>query len=158
MGNTNSYEPIQGKFYQSLQIVSTINFEGGLIPESPKFNNAEYEDVVIKTQVDYQQYIANIKRSVVVFNTPAYHQCHGWKLAEFLALGKAIISTPFINEMPEQLTHLENVYFVSGEVGDIRKAIKEIAEDQALRNKLETGALKYYKDFIEPEQAIKTLL
>jgi glycosyltransferase involved in cell wall biosynthesis len=152
---TNSY---RASFIRACRSIPSVRFEGGLIPENLKTSSPEYDDVFIRTNMPYNQYIEKTKKSMVVFNTPAYHLCHGWKLAEFLAMGKAIISTPLINGLPSPLTHGENIYFVSEETGSIKQAIIELTGNNDLRNKLEKGALAYYNEFIEPQSAIKRIL
>ena len=148
----------RANFIRACRSILTIQFEGGLIPENYNIKNPEYKDVFIKSNIPYNQYIEKIKRSEVVFSTPAYHLCHGWKLAEFLGMGKAIISTPLINELPAPLTHRENIYFVSEEFENIKQAIIELNSNQQLREKLEKGALAYYNEFIEPQAAIRRIL
>jgi glycosyltransferase involved in cell wall biosynthesis len=148
----------RASFIRACRSIPTIRFEGGLIPENLKTSSPEYEDVFIRTNMPYNQYLEKTKKSMVVFNTPAYHLCHGWKLAEFLGMGKAIISTPLINDLPAPLTHGENIYFVSEEIESVRRAIIEITEDSVLRNRLEKGALAYYNKYIEPRSAIERIL
>ena len=58
------------------------------------------------------EWMHKTKMSEVVFNTPAFWECHGWKLGEYLALGKAIISTPLSNDLPYPLEHGKNIYMI----------------------------------------------
>ena len=148
----------RANFIRACRSIPGLKFEGGLIPENLSTSSPDYEDVFINDSIPYNQYIEKIRSSVVVFNTPAYHLCHGWKLAEFLGLGKAIISTPILNGLPAPLTHRENIYFVSEEIENIRQAVIEINNDHLLRKKLEEGALAYYKEYIEPGAAIRMIL
>lgn len=104
-----------------------------------------------------EQYIANIKKSAFVFNSPAAWACHGWKLGEYLAMGKAIISTPFINEMPEAMIHGENILFVETE-SEMRDAVNLLLSDDTLRRKLQNGAEKYYEKWLKPEIIIGKLI
>jgi glycosyltransferase involved in cell wall biosynthesis len=99
----------------------------------------------------------NIKKSVFVFNTPAVLSCHGWKLAEFLALGKAIISTPHKNKMSELLeddVHL--VYVINSD--DIEKKIRMIMSDLDFKRKLEINSRDYFIRNLDPKVIINKLL
>lgn len=148
----------RANFIRACRSIPTLKFDGGLVPENSNTMLQEYNDVFIKSLSPFHQYIKNTKRSEVVFNTPAYHSCHGWKLAEFLGLGKAIISTPFVNELPAPLTHGENIYFVTEGIESMKQAIVSITNDQRLRRRLEEGALAYYNEYIEPKASISKIL
>jgi glycosyltransferase involved in cell wall biosynthesis len=99
----------------------------------------------------------NIRRSAFVFNTPAVWNCHGWKLGEYFALGKAIISTPLSNDMPVPLIHGENIHFVKTS-DDIQKAIEMISESKEYRLKLEEGAYKYWQKYLTPKSVIQRIV
>lgn len=86
-----------------------IEFEGGFAPRSDNENLGF--DKLIGRRVSPQHYLRKIKRSFVTFNTPAVQNCFGWKLAEFMALGKAIISTEIPNLLPVPLLHRKHVHF-----------------------------------------------
>lgn len=144
-------------FIRACKTLNNIHFEGGLLPDYKDVEN-EFNDVLLVDSIDYDQYLIKTQQSAVVFNTPAYHLCHGWKLTEFLAMGKAIISTPFANELAVDLIHGENIYFVSEDKEEIKNAIIELTTNHSLRKKLEQGALDYYSKYIAPSQSIKQLL
>lgn len=99
----------------------------------------------------------NTKKSAFVFNTPAAWACHGWKLGEYLAMGKAIISTPFENEMPEKMIHGENIYFVESE-SEMEAAVNLLLSDNVLRKKLEMGAKEYYDKWLKPDVVINRII
>lgn len=101
-------------------------------------------------------YIKKTLESVVVFNTPSVCSCHGWKLGEYLCMGKAIISTPLTRELPFPLEHGENIHFVSS-TEELYDAIVKINTDEAYRNKLEKGAKHYYMQWLAPEKVIERL-
>ena len=84
--------------------------------------------------------------------------CHGWKLGEYLALGKAIISTPILNELPEKLEHGKNIYYVNGDLKEIEEAINRLLNDKNLREHLERGAYSYYKRNVAPLSVITKLI
>jgi glycosyltransferase involved in cell wall biosynthesis len=151
---TNQY---RANFIRACKSIEDIQFEGGLIPDTSDYES-KYKDLIVNKLFKYEEYIEKVKSSMVVFNTPAYSLCHGWKLAEFLAMGKAIISTPFANELPAPLIHGENIYFVSGTTEDIVIAINFIKNNTLLRSKLENGAFDYYNKYLKPSMAINNIL
>lgn len=78
---------------------------------------------LIEERISINKYLLATARSSLVFNCPAVHGCLGWKLGEYLALGKAIISTPITNVLPKPLVHGEHAHFVSDDVESISMAI-----------------------------------
>lgn len=103
-------------------------------------------------------YLERTKRSALVFNCPAVHGCLGWKLGEYLALGKAIVSTPLHRVLPEPLEHGVNVHFVDDEVGAMRDAILRITKDDGYRGRLETAARAWYERNLTPARVAHHLL
>ena len=161
--DTNMY---RGKFLKACKRAG-INVEGGLfyvkgesvlreMPDYPKYKE-EYKDFIYESRLSMDDYIRKTKESVVVFNTPSVCECHGWKLAEYLCMGKAIISTPLTREIPAPLEHGKHVHFVNS-VDEIYDAVVKINSDEHYRKQLEEGAREYYEKWIAPEVVILRLL
>lgn len=134
-----------------------LNFEGGFFSSinSPQYE--EYKNLIFTERYSTKEYVEKTKRSYLVFNTPAVHDCHGWKLGEYLAMGKAIISTPLSNSLPEDMVHGENIHFVSTE-NDLEDSISLLLSNKNYRRKLETGAKIYYNKYASPKAVIKNLI
>ena len=164
MASTNIY---RGAFIRACQKAGTT-FEGGFFyvegqdvideaPDYPKYKE-EFKDIIYTQRLSLDDYIQKTKESFVVFNTPSVCECHGWKLAEYLCMGKAIISMPLTREMPgEGLVHGENVHFVNSPE-EIYDAVLQIKNDSAYRERLEKGARSYYEKWLAPEVVIKRLM
>lgn len=164
METTNVY---RGAFLRTCQ-KANVNIEGGFFyvdgkavleeaPDYPKYKE-EYKDFIYSQRLSMDDYIKKTKESFVVFNTPSVCDCHGWKLAEYLCMGKAIISMPLTREMPgEGLIHGKNVHFVNSP-DEIFDAVLKIKNDSAYREKLEKGARLYYEKWLAPEVVIKRLV
>lgn len=162
---TNRY---RGEFLKACQKAG-VEIEGGLfylgespniLKEMPDYDRykEEYKDFIYESRLSMDDYIRKTKESFVVFNTPAVCECHGWKLAEYLCMGKAIISTPLTREMPgEGLVHGKNVHFVHT-TEEIYDAVIKIREDAAYRQQLEQGARAYYEKYLAPEVVIQRIL
>uniref|UniRef100_A0AB33JG41 Glycosyltransferase n=1 Tax=Prevotella sp. GTC17262 TaxID=3236797 RepID=A0AB33JG41_9BACT len=162
--DTNKY---RGDFLKACQKAG-MEIEGGLfyvdgddvlreMPDYPKYKEM-YKDFIYDRRLSMDDYIRKTKESVLVFNTPSVCECHGWKLAEFLCMGKAIISTPLKREMPgEGLVHGENVHFVQSEV-EIYDAVMKIKSDSDYRQHLEQGARAYYEQWLAPEVVVKRII
>lgn len=133
------------------------DFEGGFLATDthPKIN--EYREHLFTKPYSSKDYVIKTKQSEFVFNTPAVHNCHGWKLPEYLAMGKAILSTPLSNELTENLKSGINIHIVNDKDA-LNLGIELLKNDKEYRNLLEQNATIYYEKFIKPQAVIETIL
>ncbi len=136
---------------------SDIQFEGGFFVSDEHPDYEEYKHLLISNWYPNKKYIEKTKLSDIVFNTPAVHDCHGWKLGEFLTLGKAIVSTPLTHELPEKLVHGVNIHFIRN-TNEIEEAVEMLIVDNAYRERLSAGARSYYNKYVSPERVIEMLI
>jgi glycosyltransferase involved in cell wall biosynthesis len=144
------------KFIETCQ-KGNCDFEGGLLARKEHPQYEEFKHLCFLKPYSTSAFLQKTKESAIVFNTPTVHNCHGWKLGEFLAMGKAIISTPLSNKLPENLVHGENIHFISS-IDDIESAINLLLNDHNYREKLEKGAKAYYLKFADPQRVIQRVL
>ena len=79
-------------------------------------------------------------------------------MAEYLCMGKAIISTPLTREMPGGgLIHGRDVHFVES-VEDIYNAVVKLKDNPSYRHQLEIGAKAYFDQWLSPEKVIARLM
>jgi hypothetical protein len=142
------------KFVEECYSNEKIDFEGGFYATSTHPDYEKYRNFVLSKRHKTQEYFLKTKKSALVFNTPAVFDCHGWKLPEYLAIGKAIVATPFTNEIPFSLVHGKNIHFVENEP-QIKQAINKIIADDEYRNTLEQGAYENYLNHVAPIKVIK---
>lgn len=149
--------PPRAAFIRACRELSpAIEFEGGFMARR-RNDMPEYDDLVADRRFSLPEYLDRIKRSTVVFNNPAAHHCHGWKLAEFLRLGKAIVSVPLLRELPAPLVHGEHLHIVDGSVEAVKDAVRAIVADPAYRHRLERAARRYYLEYLAPVRVVERL-
>ena len=141
----------------NLQAEGLITFEGGLVPDVEQ-DTTGIEDVLLQTRIPYEQYATKLAESCCVFNTPAYFDCHGWKLAEYIAMGKIIISTDFTNELPEAMLDKNNILFCATSVADMETTIKHLISDEQLRINIKRGIQAYNAEYGCPKQVIENVI
>jgi hypothetical protein len=144
-------------FLRSCRSRTNLRLEGGFAPRS-RNDVKGFEELTVRKRYTLRRYIRGVKRSLFVFNTPAVLGCLGWKLAEFLALGKAIISLPLNRELPAPLEHGRHVHFVDGTADSIGEAIDRLASDQAYRRHLEVEARAYFESYLRPDRVLHRLV
>jgi len=148
---------LRAEFIRSCKNIDGVLFEGGLLTKSIDVTSKKYVDVLVNQYITNPLYVKKTKESVLVFSTPAAWGCHGWKLGEYFAMGKAILSTPFYNDIPERIIHGENIHFVE-DVSQVKESVRKILNDTNYMKKLQIGAFKYYNDFLKPESVIKRII
>jgi len=130
-----------------------LEFEGGFAPRGPGVMG-DLELLSTARRYPLNEYVWKLQRSAVAFNTPAVDGCLGWELAEYLALGKAIISTPLGRRMSAPLEHGRHAHFVDGSPGSIAEALGLILESRDYRERLERNARDYFLEHFSPERCI----
>ncbi len=158
--NDDGVNRVRANFIRVCLGLSAFEFEGGLLPQIGRSSEELFRDVLYnsKKQMPMKEYIEKTKRSMFVFNTPSFWNCHGWKLGEYLALGKAIISTPLSNNLPFPLQHGINIHFVQDDSEqELKSAINQIIKNPDYRQKLEDGARKYWETYGTPEKSLELL-
>lgn len=148
----NFYDLVQNKF--------KFKFEGGFyfIPTEDK-NYIEYskkfKNFLNVKRVNMAKYIINTKKSAFVFNTPAVQDCHGWKLGEYFALGKAIISTPLSNVLPGNGKHI--IKTVDSRF-ELEKCILYLYNNQEEIQRMEKESKNYFNSYLSPSSVINRIL
>ena len=146
------------QFANMMAVNDSIRFEGGFLIHCLSAEVLDgWEWLCTKKRVKPSEYIAKTKKSFCVFNTPAVRDCHGWKLPEFLAMGKAIITTPLSNDLSVELVENQDLLIVNNEK-DLQKAIESLLYDKALRQKLEQSARQYWDKIANPKSVILSIL
>ena len=137
---------------------SKIIFEGGFAPRKDG-DNLGFEAFLTPNRFDLKSYFYKTKKSEFVFNTPAVLSCHGWKLGEFLAMGKAIISTNHKNILPSPLHNdIHVIYVDENSFEDYSEKINCLINNSEKRIELETNAFIYFKEYLEPKAVITKIL
>lgn len=147
----------RGRFVQAARAAQGVRFEGGFVPRSHD-DVPNVRGLTGPGPFTLAEFLDRTARSVVAFQCPAVHGCMGWKCGEFLALGKAIISTGVPQRLPAPLRHGEEIWYVDDDVDALRGAIERIAGDDALRTHLEQGARAYYDRWLAPAVVVDRLL
>jgi hypothetical protein len=130
------------RFIRAAKDVPGVRFEGGLLEQ----------------RIAHQEYLKRIGRSAVAFNSPAVHDCLGWKLGEYLAMGKAIVSTDITRQLPAPLVHGEHVHFVPDDEAAMSGAVELLTTDHEYREHLEAGARQWYRRHLRPSVVATRLL
>ena len=155
--NDELFNEANARFISACQRIPEINFDGGLSMSSKEHCSPSLRNFACEGSFSVKDYLEKSGQSLVVFNASFSNHAHGWKLGEFLALGKAIISLPPVNDLPEPLVHGENIHLVENNEQSIQEAILKIRNDDVYRQKLEKGARAYWEKYGAPVKALELL-
>lgn len=147
----------RAKYINTVKSNPKINFEGGFFANNDHPQKEEFKELIFQKRYSAKEYISKTKESKFVYNTPAVWNCHGWKLGEYLMLGKAIISTPISNELPEELIHKKHIHIIQN-MNELEQAINFILTNDEYRETLEKNALEYAKKWVTPKSVIEKIL
>lgn len=146
----------RARFIRASRSIGDCCFEGGLLGDAFSSNEL-FSDVLVTQKESFVTWLEKTKRSALVFNTPAFWNCHGWKLGEYLALGKCIVSTPLYNDLPAPLEHGVNIHFVEDNEVSMREAVAYILAHPDYRRHLEQGAREYWERYGTPLASLRLL-
>ena len=153
--NDETVNLARAHFIRACKSIEGLNFEGGFVP-SKTSSNELFKDCLCESYGTHE-WLQKTQKSVCVFNTPAYWQCHGWKLGEYMALGKAIVSTPLSNDLPAPLLHGEHIHIVENSQEAMREAVSFILTHPDYRQRLETNIQSYWQQYGTPEASLHLL-
>lgn len=155
--NDEGVNRTRADFIRACKSVLGLRFEGGLVSQGPERSSEDLFRDCLSRPYPMEEWMKKTRESVCVFNTPAFWNCHGWKLGEYLSMGKAIVSTPLSNDLPEPLVHGVNVHFVENEPGAMKEAVEKISLEKDYRMKIERGTRDYWEAYGSPEASLKLL-
>lgn len=138
------------------ELAPELLFEGGLAA-SPNNTSASLFSDCLANRISSKVCLDKTKESTLVFNTPAYWDCHGWKLGEYMALGKAILSTPLSNDLPAPLIHGQHIHIAGATQVEMSEAIKYMLSHSEYRHRLEANIHEYWQQYGTPEASLKLL-
>lgn len=164
--NDKGLNHVRTLFFDACRETPNIKFERGLVPTNRSKAQIHKFEGYLTPSVNSKVYLHKTKESILVFNTPAIYDCHGWKLGEYMALGKCIITTPIVNELPSPINNVDvenkawmsnNFYFVEKTKRSMKDAIEFLLNNPEYRNKLASNVRNYWEENGSPISSLKRL-
>lgn len=136
-------------FLSAVSGVPGLRVEGGFAPPH-RDDVPECTPFLTEARHAPGEYLQRTRRSVLAFNTPAVLDCLGWRLAEYLALGKAILTTRLGRVLPAPLEHGRHVHVVDASKQDMVDAVQLLRSDSEYRGRLQIEGRRYYDSWLAP--------
>ena len=131
-------------------------FIGG-IQDSP-FAQTQCPDLILSEHSTWKRiYLHRMKHSEICIASTGLHQSSGWKIAEYLAAGRAIVSEPLCYEVPGPFQAGENYLTYTSADGCIEQIRTLLAHPEQI---LQMGQRNraYYDTWLRPDQIVAKAL
>jgi hypothetical protein len=122
------------------------------------YTEANYQELIAPDKMTVQSsYLRLVRSFPICVATMGLHGSTGWKLAEYVAFAKAILSERPQYDVPGDFT--ENRNYLAFETPDecVNKAV-QLIEDSELRSRLMTNNACYYQAFVRPDALVLNTL
>ncbi len=132
------------------------HFHGGFIRSS--FALERYPDLLLPAQATQQQaYLKTLKSYPIGVATRGLHGSTGWKLAEYVAFARAIMSEEIRDHVPGTFECGRNYLEYASLEACVNAAVKLI-EDRGLRQELMRNNAAYYQSHLRPDCLVRNAL
>jgi hypothetical protein len=128
-------------------------FFGGLAHDD--YSEKHFKDALLPdgNLSNKRKYLEILKNFPVCVATTGLNNSIGWKLGEYVALSKAIISEPLHFEVPGAFIKEKNyLEFTAPE--ELVKSATRLFEDKDLRFAIMTNNYRYYQGFVKPDALV----
>ena len=131
-------------------------FTGGFTPS--RFAREHYADLVsVAESTSQENYLRTLKSFPICVASTGLHGSTGWKLAEYVALSKAVLSERLVYDLPGNFARGRNfVEFTSPE--ECVSGAVRLIEDAALRRQIMQNNATYYRDYLRPDALVRNAL
>lgn len=104
-----------------------------------------------------RDYIQLVRDSAVVISTSGLLKSNGWKLGEYVALGKAIISEPIATRLPGEFLDKKN-YIKYDSIAECMEGIETLISSQNKIIEMEVENKEYYERYLQSSTQIFNVL
>jgi hypothetical protein len=131
-------------------------FTGGF-GRSP-FTLKRYADLVAPPESTSQEgYLRTLRSFPICVASTGLHGSAGWKLAEYIASAKAVLSQPLVYDLPGGFASGRNYIEFTSPEECVDGAVRLI-EDSTLRRQIMRNNAAYYRDYLRPDTLVKNAL
>lgn len=131
-------------------------FTGGF--SASRFTQENYADLVVSADSTSQQnYLRTLQAFPICVASTGLHGSTGWKLAEYVAFSKAILSERLVYDTPGTFEPPRNyIEFASAE--ECLNGAVRLIEDTALRQQIMQNNAAYYRAHVRPDALVRNAL
>lgn len=128
------------------------SFFGG-VENSPIAQRLCPDLILPKSYTNRRKYMRLMKQSSVCVATTGLHGSIGWKLAEYVVAGKAIVTEPLCYNIIGDFTSGKN-YLEFTDADECVASVEKLLVDRKLRNLMSQNNREYYSNFARPDRQV----
>ena len=114
-------------------------------------------DALLSRRVSRREYARQLRTSLIAVSSHGLDGSAGYKLGEALAAGCALVSQPFLFELPEpMLPEVNYLPFTTPE--ECVAQCRRLLADRPLAERIRAANRRYYWEFVHPEAHVRRLL
>ena len=133
-----------------------INFIGGI--ENSEYARKLCPDCIVNSNLSNRKSFINIlKTCEICIATSGLHKSMGWKLGEYVATARAIISERLYYQLPGNFEEKVN-YLEFSTVKQLIECIDSLINNEELRYKIMLNNKEYYYNYVRPDKMIMNTL
>ena len=115
-------------------------------------------DIILdNTLTEKRKYLETMKKASICIASTGLHKSTGWKFAEYVIAGKAIVTEPLHYEVNGNFKKGIN-YLEYNNKEECIKAVSKLINDEELRKNIEKANLDYYLNHLRPDKQIEDAL
>lgn len=127
-------------------------FLGGFAPSEYAYKN--YSDCIVKEDITKRSFFMDrVKNSSVCIASMGLHKSNGWKLGEYIAASKGIVSEQLYYSVPGRFEKEKNYLEFNNELECVEQTLKLVTNDQLLYD-MQVQNYTYYHNFLRPNRLI----
>jgi hypothetical protein len=132
-------------------------FRGGF--EAEEYALANFPDCVVKEKevTLKRNYVQNMKRASICISTTGLQGSTPWKLGEYVAGAKAIVSEPVRHVLPGDFARGEN-YLEFNSPDECVDAVRRLVDEKSMRLAMTKRNRDYYSQYLRPDKLVLNIL
>lgn len=131
-------------------------FTGGLIMDS--YTAKHHPELGMpKSLINKKNYLKAVKEHVICIATTGLHNSIGWKLAEYVAASRAIVSEPLHYDVPGKFDENKN-YYSFETVPQLLQKIDLLLNNKHLIVQMMLANYEYYQNYLQPDKLVLNTL
>jgi len=118
------------------------------------FSEKVCPDLIVSDDfTERNNYLRMIKENYICITSEGLHNSIGWKFAEYVAAGKAIITEPLFYEVPFSFTENQN-YLVYNDVDSLINKCEYLLNNVSAIHQMESNNRNYYSEHVRPDMLV----
>lgn len=146
---------MRAKVVRALKSEFGDRFVGGLAPND--YAKYRYPDCITNQRYDRPSYLNLVKQSLITVTTTGLQHSEGWKLAEFLAASKCIVSEPPRNKLPFPFEDGVN-YISLASPEECVEGCDKLFRDTEFATAMRFRNYEYYTKYVDPDSYLYSCL